>query len=145
MSSATAVVERWARATDARLRETFRQAAQDVADNVSVGGQFSPGTPVDLGFALNKWDATLGTPSDTPLRNADDASFAGTNPAMALTIASADLGDTITIYNNTEYLPYLEDGSTTPRAPYVSGWIAQTVHAWPTIVAQAVARVRGAR
>jgi hypothetical protein len=131
--SATAVVERWARATDARLRGVFREAAQDVAENVKVGGQFSPGTPVDTGFARSNWGAAL-----------NDTDPSGGGNETALTIASADLGDTITLYNNTEYLPYLEDGSTTPRAPFVSGWIAQTVHAWPTIVAQAVARVRGA-
>ena len=134
MSSATAVVERWARETDARLRETFRQAAQDVAENVSVGGAYSPGTPVDTGFARSNWGAAL-----------NDTDPSGGGNETALVIAAADLPDTITLYNNTAYLGYLEDGSTAPRAPFVSGWIAQVLNAWPTIVAQAVARVRGGR
>lgn len=143
--SATAVVERWARETEARLRATFREAAQDVAENVSVGGQFAPGTPVDLGFAWNNWDASLGDLPNTPIRNDDGVTVtSGTTQGMALVIASADLTDTITIGNNTEYLPFLEDGSTPIKsAGHQSGWIAQTVHAWPTIVRLAVTRLRG--
>ena len=131
--SAAAIVAQWARETESDLRKVFREAAQDVAENVKVGGAHSPGTPVDTGFARNSWHASLDgtTPPAT-----------GTAPDMALVIASADLSHTITIGNNTEYLGYLEDGSTTPKAPFVSGWIAQTVQAWPTIVALASARLR---
>ena len=144
MTTASAVVSRWARSTEHRLRETLRQAAQDVAENVSVGGAYSPGTPVDTGFARSNWNATLDTPPEDAL-TAPSGAQAGdfiTSDAMSLTIASADIRDTITIYNNTEYLPYLEDGSTQPREPFVSGWIAQTVQAWPTIVRNATQRVR---
>jgi len=133
VSDAAAIVARWARETEADLRTVFREAAQDVADNVSVGGAHAMGTPVKTGFARNSWHATLD--GSTPGAN-------GTAPSMALVIASADLADTVTISNSTEYLPYLEDGSTTPRAPFVSGWIASTVQAWPSIVALAARRLR---
>lgn len=143
--SALAIVDAWARETEHRLRSVLRESAQDVAEAVSVGNQYGPGSPRDTGFLLSSWDATLGTPPSTPLK-APKGATAGQfsrSDSMALVISSADLGDTITVYNNTQYLPYLEDGSTTPKSPHVSGWIAQAVHQWPTIVAQAVARVRG--
>lgn len=130
--NATAVVSRWARASESRVRDVFRSAAQDVAENVSVGGAFSPGTPVDTGFARSGWAAGL---------NDVDASAGGNE--MALIIASADITDTIIVANNTTYLPFLEDGSTIPREPFVAGWIAQTMNAWETIVREASARIRG--
>lgn len=142
--SAVAVVDRWARATEERLRRVLVSAGQDVAENVSVGGAYSPGTPVDTGFAVNNWDATLGTPDAAPIRNESGATVtSGSTASMNVTIASADITDVITIYNNTEYLPYLEDGSTQPKAPNTAGWIAQTITAWPLIVSAAVAKVRG--
>jgi hypothetical protein len=140
--SAAAVVDRWARQTEDRLRRVLVSAGQDVAENVSVGGAYSPGTPVDTGFARSKWDATLGTPPNVPETGDGSMVATGTEGTMGLVIASADIRDVITIYNNTEYLPFLEDGSTTPKAPFVSGWIAQTVAAWPVIVSRATARVR---
>lgn len=147
--SATAVVDRWARGTEDRLRRVLRASSQDVAENVSVGGAHSPGTPVDTGFARSSWTATLGDATLTPTSQpeglttgalAAEAEMAAS--AMNLVCASADLADVITLSNPTEYLPFLEDGSTTPKAPFVSGWIAQTVAAWPAIVADAVRRVR---
>ncbi len=141
--SAVAVVERWARESEDRLRRVLRSAAQDVAENVSVGGAFSQGTPVDTGFARSNWAATLGAPDTTPLSNTAGVTVDAAGDAMALVIASADIPDTITLYNNTEYLPYLEDGSTQPKAPFASGWIATTAAAWPQLVSAAVARVRG--
>jgi hypothetical protein len=147
--SAVAVVDRWARETEDRLRRVLRAAGQDVAENVSVGGAHSPGTPVDTGFARSMWVAELGdvaiTPEPTP-EGLEPGALTGEASAAAsemnLVIASADIRDVITIGNRTEYLPYLEDGSTVPRAPFVSGWIAQTVAAWPAIVSDAVRRVR---
>ncbi len=152
MTTASAVVARWARGTEHRLRETLRQAAQDVAENVSVGGAYSPGTPYDTGFASINWDATLDTPPSEPLtapKGAKSGDFdrnAGAE-SMALVIASADITDTITLYNNTVYLPYIEDGSTklsekSRAAGYRSGWIAETVQAWPTIVSRAEQAVK---
>ena len=148
-TTVTATVARFAQQTKRALVAVLREAAQDVAENVSVGGAFAPGTPVDTGFARANWDATLGTPSSEPLQapTGDAAeTFSGTTDAMALVIATADLPDTITLYNNTEYLPFLEDGRTTPIDPqFRSGWIAETAHAWPTIVHLAAQRVRQAR
>ena len=81
-------------------------------------------------------------PAAIPITGDGGLVVSGSAATMGLTIASADLPDVITLYNNTQYLPFLEDGSTTPRAPFVSGWIAQTVVAWPIIVSRATARVR---
>lgn len=144
-----AVVDAWARETEARLTAVLRESAQDVAENVSVGGSHSPGTPVDTGFARSSWVAVLGETVPVATRRpkgletgqlAADAESAASD--MNVVCASADVRDVITLANTTEYLPYLEDGSTQPKAPFTSGWIAQTVAAWPIIVAQANARVR---
>jgi hypothetical protein len=147
--SATAVVERWARETEDRLRRVLRASSQDVAESVSVGSAYSPGTPVDTGFARSMWTATRGAAAVVAAPRPDDLEAGALTGAassaaseMNLVCASADLPDTITLANATEYLPYLEDGSTQPRAPFVSGWIAQTVAAWPAIVSDAVRRVR---
>ena len=49
--SAAAQVDAWARATQERLRAVLVEAAQDVAENVSVGGAHAPGTPVDTWYS----------------------------------------------------------------------------------------------
>lgn len=151
-NNAAAVASRWARATEQRLKQTFIQAAQTVATNVSVGGKHSPGTPVDTGFARTKWAATFGDPptetvpkpkglKENELLAAGDAAAS----AMNLTIASADITTVVTVHNNTNYLQYLEEGIVTPKKKqFHKGWIAETVHAWPTIVLQASRIVRKA-
>ncbi len=147
-----AVVDAWARESEDRIRAVLRSAAQDVAENVSVGGAYSPGSPVDTGFLRSQWVATLGTAdevvvSQPPALVSGQLEAEGQTAAddMNVVCASADLADTITLQNGTEYIAFLESGATPPKAPAVSGWIAMTVAAWPQIVAAATARVRGGR
>ncbi len=151
MTSFLAVVDAWARETPDRLRDVLRSAAQDVAENVSVGGAFSPGSPVDTGFLRSQWTATLGEDVGTVV-SAPAGLVTGQLAAegqaaaneMNLVCASADLADVITLQNGTEYIAFLESGATPPEAPAISGWITMAAAAWPQIVAQANARVRGA-
>ena len=163
MPTASAIVERWARETERRLRAVLREAAQDVAENVSVGGAHSPGTPVDTGFARAQWQATLGETTPVavdPPAGLQEGALASAGEAAAsemnLVCGAAEITDVISLTNGSRYLPYLEDGSTEPRTervakdgtvtplPYHSGWIAETVHAWPTIVQRATGRVKRA-
>ncbi len=146
--SFVAIVDEWARESEDRVRRVLRSASQDVAENVSVGGAYSPGSPVDTGFLRSQWVAAIGAGSAgivTQPAGLTEGQLAGEGQdaadAMNVVCASADLPDTITLQNGTEYIAYLESGSTAPKSG-VSGWIAMTVQAWPQIVAAATARVR---
>ena len=150
MTSFSATVGAWAQRVEDGMTDVMRLAAADVASAVSVGNEWAEGTPVDTGYARNSWVAGIGSVDSTPPlgpRNARAEAGAygsGGDIAMLLTVRRMQVTDTLILQNNAEYVPYLEDGRTTPKTGK-SGWIRQTAHQWPAIIVKAVARVKRAK
>lgn len=121
---------------DQRLDDVVRGAASVVGENVMVGGEYAPGTPVDTGFARASWWASINSEGGGPA----DAQEGGDVPDAAASVAGARAGDVVYWLNNAEYIPELEDGWS-PQAP--SGMVKLVVMAWQTLVNQVVRRVKG--
>jgi HK97 gp10 family phage protein len=66
----------------------------------------------DTGFLRSNWDVSINSPNEEELRNASGSNFTAASwPGIRIT---AD--DKVTIYNNTAYAGYLEDGTPWMRA-----------------------------
>ncbi len=80
--------------------------AQTVFNEVSSGGKYGPGTPVDTGFARSSWDGGVGAIPNNPAAGSPEEAEARTLAA----IATAKAGDTIYLSNNAPYIKRLEYG-----------------------------------
>ena len=114
-----------------RSFEAIRLKALDVCLEAAEG--VITKTPVDTGFARSMWGVQINDrPMMDPVANSipkgeDGPGIAGGAAALAsVTVEAAKLrlGDTVWIYNPTEYAPYLENGSSS-QAP--NGMVAVTV------------------
>lgn len=98
-------LDKWVTKCEGRRHLFVRRFASEVARAITVGSEFSPGTPVDTGFARASWWASFsmaGEPSGPD--------------GMGAVIAQAHSGDVIYMLNNAEYIAELEKG-TSQQAP----------------------------
>lgn len=130
--------------TASRMAEFSRNVGFELARNIIVGGEVSPGTPVRHGYARNSWIVSLGgLPSGYrhPSRNPNpesEVSVVSLDEAMtALLDMKAD--DVVYISSNCEYMQFLESGSSS-QAP--EGMVALTVSGARQIVASIAAQMR---
>ena len=80
--------------------------------------QITARTPVNTGYARRNWRFTVYKPTTNPLPRPRANRY---DPPRPLLLTKIKFGDTITIYNNTPYIEYLENGSS-QQAP--SGMVA---------------------
>lgn len=115
-----------------------------IAENVIVGGEYSPGTPIDTGYARASWWVRLETvATQAPLAPGNPNRETPARDAMAEAIVQAmeaRAGMEIYLLSNTEYMPSLEYGHSA-QAP--AGMIRLTLAAGQSIV-DSVARQMGA-
>lgn len=124
-----AQVDKWVLETRQRMIAVFRTAAQFVIEDVIER------TPVDTGYARASWTVSLDGPM--PMRGAKGDGYQA--PPYSLSIAGADLGDTIYLSAVANYMTYLEHGHS-QQAP--NGMVRLAAQAWPTHVAKAVAAAK---
>ena len=120
-----------------------REVAFDLRDNVIVGGPYSPGTPVDTGFARANWWMDVndrgGTPPNLPQGESLPAGAVQQGPeTIGLAITGLKAGDVFGLNNGAEYIEALEFGHS-GQAP--EGMVRVTVAAGQDILDQAVKRV----
>lgn len=96
----TATLDRWQREIPERMQLLVQGAAQTLANEISVGGRHSPGTPVDTGFARSNWQAGVN-------RLPPAGTVAG---QVAGAIQTMQLGDTLILANHAPYIARLEFG-----------------------------------
>ncbi len=92
--------------------------AQAVANEVQVGGQFSPGTPIDTGYARASWDAGVNAEPEAPepleagIRQDGVPTYAPgiTQERILRALLTAKAGDTIVLVNTAPYARRLEFG-----------------------------------
>ncbi len=138
----TAAVTKFIDTTKIDHDKVVREVAFDLRDNVIVGGEFSPGTPVDTGFARANWWMDVngsGTPPETKER-VEGTSLDSTERLndIGLSIAGLKAGDVFGLNNGAEYIEDLEFGHS-GQAP--EGMVRVAVAAGQEILDQAVKRV----
>ncbi len=123
----------------ARTRRVIQRVAYTCAENIVVGGEYAPGTPVDTGLARSSWHIQLNNRALPPMRSAPvrghSGAVRGEVPGTA-TVASFGLGDVLYILNNVAYIRSLEYGHS-KQAP--RGMVRLTLAAAKQIVRKAVA------
>lgn len=126
------------RASFARWRELVQRrggllvkgVAQTLANEIHSGGKYSPGTPIDTGFARANWDAEIGGPPTGGSAGSPGASLARMeSKALALQV-----GETWVASNSAPYIGRLEfdgwsqqapDGFVRPAAPAIQQIVDQ--------------------
>lgn len=98
-----------------RMDGLVRQTVFDLAEEVIIGKKYSPGTPVDTGFARASWFCHVG--SAIPPSPGKAGSPADAVSRVSLAIADGEPGDTFWVLNNAAYIGALEYGhsSQAPR------------------------------
>lgn len=115
-----------------------REVAFDLRDNVVVGGPFSPGTPVDTGFARASWWSDVNGKGVPTSPAAAEGSAGAPSDTVGLQIAGLKAGDVFGLNNGAEYIDALEFGHS-GQAP--EGMVRVAVAAGQEILDQAVKRV----
>ena len=90
-------------------------------------------TPVDSGAALNSWFSNLGNNNGGEVERSPSTSGNDSISDMQATVATAEVGGQVLLYNNLPYIERLEDGYSL-QAPV--GMIKTVVADWPQIVAR---------
>jgi len=117
-----------------------RAVAYELAREVIVGGDYSPGTPVDTGFARSSWYVRLG--AGTMLgRTITPGAVPGGDSALAeasVLLLGAKAGESVFLLNDTEYILPLEYGHS-QQAPH--GMVRITVASGQMIVDKVAKRL----
>jgi len=118
--------------------EWFQTFCVLLFNEMSTGGRYSKGTPVDTGYARANWSAGIGGASTATVTAAEQTTVSARAQQDLL---RARVGDIVEFRNNAHYIGYLEYG-TSRMAP--RGFIRAAIAAAPQLAQRAV-RVVSAR
>lgn len=124
-----------------RLNKLVRNVYFECAENIVVGGAYSPGTPIDTGFARATWWTRVGDdeseedplPRVRPKEGKGSRSWRHRDPLAeaVVALANTELGETLYLLSNCAYMGPLEYGHS-QQAP--TGMIRLTLNAGQQIV-----------
>lgn len=136
----TVEVDDWVAETKERLEAVFRIASQNlfyaVILPVNEGGRMR----VDTGFLRSSFKAFVEQPLITLTGRPEGDAFSADLGQISLTIASAELGDTIFFASSANYARPREYGS---RGRPGDGFIQVNAERWPDFVNEAVLIIKG--
>lgn len=121
----------------------LRAVGSDVNENLVAGGEFSPGTPVDTGFARASWwpsGEDAGVHPNPPQKGEDGTVVITGGADVALSLAGFGIGEVLAFNNNADYIVPLNNGHS-KQAP--QGFTDGIVASWDTLVSKAWARLGG--
>lgn len=107
----------WQAKLGPRMNEALDRVGVAIAKEVIVGDQYSPGTPIDTGYARASWFVSLAEPSAQTVKTIDGAGRgAYGDGTAALDVASLSFegfrpGMHAYLSNNASYIGVLEYGS----------------------------------
>lgn len=104
-----ASIDRFIDKMDGRLDELVMNVGFVLAENVIVGGQYSPGTPVDTGFARESWWVDFELTGSPPGPQAMASGQAALDQAT-LRLLDVKCGGIVYLLNNAAYIKALEYG-----------------------------------
>ncbi len=136
--------------TEERADLFVKGFAQTFLNEIHSGGQYSPGTPVDTGFARANWHAGLGDAGPAPVVESGigraSGELAGEAQAaleqLDAVALEAKAGDVLVVQNNAHYIGDLENG-TSLQAP--EGMVRLAVMAGQLIADEVAGHVMGPR
>ncbi len=107
----TATLERFKQELAPYLGEVVQNMGFEVAENIIVGGEVAPGTPIDTGFARSSWTVGINQPGEAilPPDNVEKRTYPEGGADMSA-IATAAAGDEVYILNGASYIKGLEYG-----------------------------------
>ena len=142
-----ASLRRWDTRFATKIDKVVERVAFVCAENLIVGGEYSPGTPVDTGFARASWwvaigDASPSAPAGTLTVLGPGGNVAGQGSVNAATLALLGVraGQTIWIVNGAHYIRFLEYGHSR-QAP--AGFLRLTVRNGQAILDRAARDIFG--
>jgi hypothetical protein len=134
------------------LTTVLRDVGFAVAENLTIGGRYSVGTPIDTGYARASWWISLNGDSgpvqssvnpDAKTAKKGDYVRNATGPDDAPKLVGAKLGDRIGIFSNCAYMRSLEFGHSQAQAPH--GMIRLAFDGVRHMMSDAIAAARAAR
>lgn len=102
-------IKRFAKKTNNTIDEVIISFVLDISKNVIVGdGGIAKGTPVDTGWAINNWVATIGTPNSSVPNEADKQAQTALTGVAFVSLSAP--GKVYYLTNNVAYINRLEYG-----------------------------------
>jgi len=106
----TADVEKWKPRLGTLTGEMIQELCLTIAQNIVVGGQFSPGTPVDTGYARSSWFVVVNDATgESAVVGVNDRGVQAMDQ-ISLTLLGVKSGDIVYLLTNTVYMRRLEYG-----------------------------------
>lgn len=127
MTSFSSQIDNWVRKSQTRMDAVFKQAAQDLSEEVQKPRAKGGLMPVDTGYLRNSFAASVNT---VPTGNGDERF---TMQPIIAALLQARLGDRVVFGWSANYAPYIE-------ARY--GFLRLNAQRWPDIVREAVKQVK---
>lgn len=124
-------LERWQSQLGEHMDEMVQNIVFALAEEIIVGKTYSPGTPIDTGFARASWWVSIGGEGTPHQVGANPERLVPTQSANLADVVLAKAGDEIYLLTNTEYMPALEFGHS-EQAP--QGMVRLTLNAGQQIV-----------
>ena len=134
-----AVIDDWTRESEARLRAVFRESVKRTVTIMQTPVGRGGNMPIDTGFLRASIRASLTVMPTLNMVRGADAVWTYDQNQIVLTIAAAELGQTVYIGYTANYAGYIEFGTKfmPPR-----GYVANAVRQWPHTVTQVVADLK---
>ena len=118
-------VTAWARKSELRLTQTYRQSVQDLVEEAQEPRGSGGNMPVDTGFLRSSGDAALDRLPVVPSEPTEGAAPVWDAQSALLTIAQAQLGQTVYFGWGAKYSTFMEERY---------GFVRLAAQRWPQIV-----------
>ena len=136
-----AILDEKKQAAPTAIKRLIQGIILEICENVIVGGDFGPGTPVDTGYARASWwvmiDGSGQAPNlpeiDQSSRGKDRIAVIDFDPTVLASLANMYPGQEVRLNNNAAYILPLENGHS-QQAPV--GMVKVAVSQLPAIVAK---------
>lgn len=134
MSTFAAQISAWVKKSNGRMEATFKQAAQDLSQEVIEPRGKGGNMPVDTSFLRNSLGVAVNSiPRGESIKPGGYSNTAFDNQPLVLAINQANLGDRLVFGFTANYAPYME-------ARYA--FVRLATQRWPQIVKQASSKVK---
>lgn len=138
MTSFTAQVDDWVKETKARMEAVFKESTQRTVEIMQTPVAKGGNMPVDTGFLRNSLMGGLNSPrSGNGVNSGVPVDYDDTD--IVLTIASADLEDTIYMTYSANYARYVEYGANGRPG---RGFVRLAAQRWQSTVSQVALEAR---
>lgn len=129
-----AQVDAFAKNVPERLDALARQAVQELSSRVVQD------TPLDTGFLRGSWQPSIGQ-GDMSHKGEADKSGAAIEAKLASIVPQIKAGQVFWMMNNAAYAGFVHWGTEKMAA---RPWVQNNVAAWPSIVREVIADLKGA-